>query len=214
MMIRLTMTGMAVLIGLILLPAFAVAQTPEERVDAALTRAESAGIPQSLLQSKIDEGKAKGIPMDRIAAAVEARLKGLEQARAAMTRESNDVNAAELSVGADAIGAGVSAAVLAEIAASTGHDRRAVAIAALTQLVAQGIVSEAALTRVQDALARGPQALANLASQSGVAGTHVPEAPGAPSTSGGGTSAAPTSVPTPGQAAPPSPPQRGGRGGF
>jgi hypothetical protein len=210
MKINLMKIGMAVMIGLTLLPTVAVAQTPEEQVAAALTRAESAGIPVSLLQSKIDEGKAKGIPMDRIAAAIDARLKGLEQARAAMTKSSSDVNAAELSVGADAIGAGVSAAVLAEIAASTGHDKRAVAIAALTQLVQQGIVSEAALTRVQDALARGPQALANLASQSG---GHASPNAGAPA-GAGGTSAAPTSVPTPGQATPPTPPQRGGRGGL
>lgn len=220
MKMQLMKIGITALLGLMLLPAAAVAQTSEERVDAALTRAETAGIPVSILQSKIDEGKAKGVSMDRIAAAVEARLRGLEQARTALARGSNDLTAAELSVGADAVGAGVSAAVLETIAASTGHDRRAVAIAALTQLVGQGIASESALLRVQDALARGPQALANLASQSGVARGRVPENAGTPSTNSSSRGASglggpPTSVPTPGKATPPTPPQRGrgqGRG--
>lgn len=213
MKVQLMKIGMAIMVGM--LPVVALAQSPEERVDEALTRAEAAGIPVSILQSKIDEGNAKGIPMDRIAAAVEARLKGLEQARAAMTKGSGDVNAAELSIGADAIGAGVSAAFLEKIAATTGHDRRAVALAALTQLVSQGIEPEQALLRVQDALARGPQALANLASQSGVAGSHVPENAGGPSRGGvspRGVAGPPTSVPTPGQTTVPTRPQRGGRG--
>lgn len=208
---------MAVMFGLILLPAAGLAQTPEERIDAALTSAEAAGIPITLLQSKIDEGKAKGIPMDRIAAAIDTRLAGLQKARAAMTKGASDVNAAELSVGADAIGAGVSEAVLEKIAATTGRDRRAVAVAALTQLVGQGIASEAALLRVQDALARGPQALANLAAQSGFGKSHAPDGVGA---GAGGTSSGsakrgagavggpPTSVPGPGQT-----PQRGGPSG-
>jgi hypothetical protein len=104
--------------------------------------------------------------MDRIAAAVESRLQGLEKAQTAMKRVAPDIDAAQLSVGADAISAGVSDAVLEKITGATGRERRAVAIAALTQLVANGTAPEAALLRVQDALSRGPQALANLAAQS------------------------------------------------
>lgn len=207
--------GMAALLGLILLPVTVMAQTPEERIDTALDRAEAAGIPVSLLESKIAEGKAKGIPMDRIAAAVDTRLAGLEKARAAMSRGAIDVNAAELSVGADAIGAGVSEAVLGKIAATAGKERRAVAVAALTQLVQQGIAPDSALLRVQDALAHGPQALANLAAQSGFGTSHAPEGAGAgaggarsgSATRGAGAAGGPPkSVPAPGQG-------RGRRGG-
>ena len=199
---------MALMAALVILPAAVMAQTPEARIDTAMTRAEEAGIPASLLESKVAEGRAKGIPMDRIATAVESRLRDLEQARAAMKRGADDVDAAQLSVGADAIGAGVSEKVLEKIAASTGRDRRAVAVAALTQLVSQGIAPEAALLRVQDALARGPQALANLAAQShvGLQGTGSRGAnPGA------GTP--PASVPAPGQGNQPPVPPRGGSAG-
>jgi hypothetical protein len=207
---------MAIIAALVILPVAAMAQTPEERIDTAMSHAEDAGIPVSLLESKVAEGRAKGIPMDRIATAVESRLRGLEQARAAMKRGANDVDAAQLSVGADAIGAGVSEAVLEKITASTGRDQRAVAVAALTQLVSQGIAPEAALLRVQDAVARGAQALANLAAQSragsqgaGSRGVN-PSAGSTPRTSG-----PPASVPAPGQhSQPPVPPRSGpaGRG--
>ena len=155
-----------VILAIISIPA--VAQTPQERIDAAMTRSQQAGIPLSLLESKIAEGRAKGVAMDRIATAVESRLRNLEQAKVVMARVANDVDAAQLSVGADAIGSGISDAVLEKITASAGRDRRAVAVAVLTQLVLHGIAPEAALVQVKDALARGPQALANLAAQPGV----------------------------------------------
>jgi hypothetical protein len=191
------MHWIAALAALTLLPATMVAQSPDERIGSALTRAESAGIPVSLLESKMAEGRAKGIPMDRIAVAVERRLEGLERAREVMGRRAEDVDAAQLSTGADALGAGVSEAVLEEIAASTAGDRRAVAVAALTQLVLQGHVPEEALLQVQNALARGPEALANLPAQAGAAGVAGAGRPaGTPGAAQGGV---PSSLPTPGQ---------------
>ena len=65
-------------------PAAAHAQDPQQRIDAARRRAESAGIPVALLDSKVAEGRAKGVPMDRIAGAVERRLGALSRAREAM----------------------------------------------------------------------------------------------------------------------------------
>jgi hypothetical protein len=94
--------------------------------------------------------------MDRIATAVELRLTNLERAKASMSRGANDADAAQLSVGADAIGAGVGEAILEKVAAAASRDRRAVAIAALTQLVLHGVAPDAALVRVQEAIARGP----------------------------------------------------------
>ena len=203
------------LVVLVLLPTVAEAQTVEERIEAAMARAQDAGIPVSLLESKRAEGQAKGVPMDRIATAVEARLQHLETARQAMGRVANDVDAAQLSVGADAIGAGVSEAVLAEIAGSAGRDRRSVAVAALTHLVSrEGLASNVALARVKAALAQGPQALTNLATRAGAGRGRIPEGipptggtPGAAGRSGAG--GPPSSVPAPGQANPPAPPSRG-----
>ena len=202
-----------------LLPAAVMAQSPQERLDAAITHAQETGIPVLLLQSKIAEGRAKNIPMDRIATAVENRLRNLEQAKIAMNRGAGDVDAAQLSVGADAIGAGVSEAVLTQIATSASRERRAVAVAALTQLVLHGIAPDVALVQVKDALAHGPQALANLAAQAGAG--RAPEAGSSHGSTSGASSPprngrSPASLPAPSRppVSPVPPSIRGpGRGG-
>ncbi len=206
----------AALVVLALLPPVVLGQSPQERLDAAITHAQEMGIPVSLLQSKIDEGRAKTIPMDRIAMAVENRLRNLEQAKIAMSRGAGNVNAAQLSVGADAIAAGASEAVLTQIATSASGDRRAVAVAALTQLVLHGIAPDAALLQVKDALAHGPQALATLAAQAG-AGGRSPEGGNSQGSTSGPSNAPRTggsSRSTPAQPhASPVPPIARGRGG-
>jgi hypothetical protein len=145
-------------------PAAAHGQDPQQRIDAARRRAESAGIPVALLDAKVAEGRAKGVPMDRIAVAVERRLGALTRARDAMgaTLRGAAVSSADLSVGADAIEAGVDPAVLGRLAAAAPGASRAMAIAALTDLVSQGESSERALARVTSALQRGPEALRRL----------------------------------------------------
>jgi hypothetical protein len=140
--------------------ASAQVQPPQERINTALSRARQVGIPVALLESKIAEGKAKGVSMERIAAAIERRQAALERASQAL-RGAPDA-AASLAVGADAIESGVSEAVLGAVAQDAPRDRRNVAIAVLTELVHQGHVPEAALDRVRDALKRGPDALTNL----------------------------------------------------
>jgi hypothetical protein len=143
--------------------AAATSPAAQARVDAALQTALDAGIPVALLERKIAEGKAKGVPMERIAAAVEARTEALLRAREAMARaQLRNATEGDLSVGADAVQAGVSDAALAEIARSAPTERRAVAIAVLTELVALGHAPERALLQVQTALRRGPEALVNL----------------------------------------------------
>jgi hypothetical protein len=201
-------TGPLALLAL-LTPAVLGAQMPEERIESAMVRAHDAGIPVWLLESKVQEGQAKGVPMDRIAAAVEARLAGLSRAAAAMEGVPGGVDAAQLGVGADALESGVSDAVLAEIAASAPGEHRAVAIAALTHLVLQGTVPAQALERVQAALARGPEALANLPGAAGGPpfGMPVPGRGGPPE---GVQTGPPGSIPAPGQGRPPSPPGGGG----
>jgi hypothetical protein len=105
--------------------------------------------------------------MERIAAAVEKRLEALTKAREAMIQARlENTTEGELSVAADAVQGGVSQTALATISQSAPQDRRAVAIAVLTDLVVLGHASERAVAQVQSALARGPEALANLRAES------------------------------------------------
>jgi hypothetical protein len=194
----------SVLALLALLPAALQAQSAEERIEAAKVRAQSAGIPVSLLESKVAEGKAKGVSLDRIAVVVERRAANLARAQATMLRDGDALSEADLAAGADALGSGVSEAVLQTISESAPQERRAVAITALTELVARGQVPEEALQRVTEALARGPEALANLPAHA----AEARERRGAPAEDGGrpagvgaarGTQAGPpAAVPTPG----------------
>jgi hypothetical protein len=193
-----------VLTVLVMLPAALQAQTADERIDAAKARAQSAGIPVSLLDSKVDEGKAKGVPMDRIAAAVERRGAALARAEAVMAQRGRPASEAELAAGADALDAGVSELVLATINETAPEERRAVAITVLTELVRQGHASQEALDRVTEALERGPDALASLPAQAAEARDRrgPPAGVGGPAGAGaaGATQAGPPAgVPTPGQ---------------
>ena len=167
--------------ALILAPAALLAQDSttaagpaagaDARIDAALSTALDAGIPVSLLERKIAEGKAKGVPMDRIAAAVQHRLDALTKAQDALQKAGlESTTEGELSVAADAVQGGVSQTALAAISQRSTDGSRAVAIAVLTDLVAQGHVPEQALAQVEAALARGPEALANLSAESAGAG--------------------------------------------
>jgi len=180
--------------------AHAQVQPPQDRIDTALARARQVGAPVALLESKIAEGKAKGVPIDRIATAVERREAALERAGQVMNGQET-ASEAELGLAADAIESGVSDAVLKAVSETAPRDRRAVAIAALTQLVLLGHVPEAALARVQEALKRGPQALLNLPAEAG--GRGVPstvQLPNAATGRGGapGAGGPPASVPAPG----------------
>jgi hypothetical protein len=198
--------------------AVAQVQPPQDRINTALARARQVGVPVTLLEAKIAEGKAKGKSLDVIAAAVERRETSLEHASQVMKGQAGN-GEAELSVAADAIDSGVSDAVLRAIADSAPRDRRAVAIAALTQLVQLGHVPEKALDRVKDALKRGPEALINLPAEAGRGGDRGPSNPRPPDatgrpgngggTGGGGTqSGPPASVPAPGQATQPAKPDK------
>jgi hypothetical protein len=145
--------------------SWAVAQgNPAQRIEAARQRAAQAGIPVALLDGKVAEGRAKNVPEERIATAVERRLGSLERARAAMRAGARPpaLTPADLSVGADALESGVDPAVLGRLAQAAAPGSRAQAIAVLTQLVQRGVASEQALARVTAALANGPEALRQL----------------------------------------------------
>lgn len=143
--------------------ARAQAATPEARLEAAMEAAARAEIPLSLLESKVREGEAKGVAMDRVAAAVETRLEALVQARDALRRADLQVASdGELLVAAEALRAGVSESALIEISQDAPEGRRAVATAVLTDLVRLGYESGSASARVNAALSGGPEALVNL----------------------------------------------------
>lgn len=208
------MAGVMVLSMAAAATTFAQVQPPQDRINTAIARAREVGIPVALLESKIAEGKAKGVSLERIAVAVERRQAALERASDAL-KGRPEVEAADLSVAADAVESGVSKAVLQAIADLAPRERRAVAIAALTQLVQMGTIPEAALDRVRDALKRGPDALANLPAQAAAAqgrrgGGGPPEGvqPGSNAGTGRGTPPAgpPAAVPSPGGASQPSRP--------
>ena len=201
--------GAAAVIALALMRPDAVAaqvQPPQDRINTALARARQVGIPIELLESKVAEGKAKGVSLDRIAAAVERRQAALERASQALRGETDAV--ANLAVGADAIESGVSEAVLRAVAQNAPRDRRNVAIAALTELVNQGHTPQAALDRVRDALRRGPDALSNLPAEAAAGrrggGGEARQTPGNAGGRAGGEPGPPAGVPAPGK-----PPQAG-----
>ena len=191
--------------------ANAQVQPPQDRINAALSRARGAGIPVALLESKMAEGKAKGIPLERIAAAIERREGALERASQALRGNPGDT--ASLSVGADAIESGVNEAVLKAVAEDAPRDRRTVAIAALTQLVQQGDLPEAALAKVRNALKRGPDALTNLPSEGNNGrgrGSSNGQGQGNSGGRGGSESGPPAAVPSPGKPPQASKPDKSG----
>jgi hypothetical protein len=200
------MRTLTTLMVMALLATPLAAQTgPEARIEAALERARAGGMPVAVLESKVAEGRAKNVPMARIAIAVENRAMAMERAHAALSRAQQDrPSVQDVAVATDAIEAGVSEAVLESIAKTAGAERRTVAIAALTYLVDQGHVPEAALDRVEEALARGGDALANLPGMAGGAGPGV----------GGPPAGVPAGGPPAGVGRPGGPPgQQGGRPG-
>ena len=140
----------------------AQAQTPQARIDAAMNAAAEAKIPLSLVKSKVAEGEAKRVPQERIATAVEARVKSLVRASETLQRADVEArNEGELLVSADALDAGVSESALVRISQDAPPERRTVAIAVLADLVRLGAASDNALARVSGAVSSS-SALANL----------------------------------------------------
>lgn len=208
------MSSIIVVLLALITPATVAGQSAEERIQNALDQAEEAGIPTSLLESKVAEGRAKGVPMDRIADAVQRRLQGLDRAREALANVPN-VDGGDLDVGADALESGVSAAVLSELAETAPGDQRAAAIAALGYLVEAEMAPPQALERVREALSRGPQALQNLPAQARGPGAAGPPdgagpADGVPGAGPPTDVGPPDGVPAPGDAPRGGPPSDGG----
>lgn len=137
-------------------------QLPAQRIETAIDAAARANVPRALLESKVAEGEAKRVPPERIAAAVEARSASLIRAMTVLERgEITSRGAAQLSVTADALDAGVSETAILQVSQTAGAERRTVAVAVLADLVRLGGASATALDRVTAALGSN-NALANL----------------------------------------------------
>lgn len=198
--------GLFVLAMLAVPVAGAAQQGADDRIEAALRRVSAEGIPADLLRNRVAEGRAKRVPADRIAEAVERRASSLIRANQVMREAVGRSDGAELSAAADAIEAGIGAGAVAEIARSSGAEDRAVALAVLTYLHGQqGLPVDEALTRVQGALRQGPDALRTLPAQAAAARgrgrANAPGQAGSPAAGGGrgnsGAAGPPASVPGP-----------------
>ncbi len=139
------------------------AQSADARIRATLAAAAAAHIPTQLLESKVAEGRAKHVPEERIATAVDQRFQALRRAASALQGAGvKDVSPGQLAVSADALQAGVTQNALVKLQGVAPADEREVATATLAQLVQLGYGSDAALQRVTGAIAQGAEALANL----------------------------------------------------
>lgn len=169
-------------------------QSPAQRLEAVRASAVQAGIPVELIDNRIAEGRAKGIPEGRIAEAVERRERGLLQAHRVITAAGIVPTAADLSSGTDALEAGVDAESLQAILKASRAQERPVALAVLGELVRQGMPVLEARDRVQSALQRRDENLASLPRETaaergagqGRSGAAVPGAAGPPSNPGRG----------------------------
>lgn len=177
---------------LALSPASLVAQDQDaqSRIDEVLARAEQEGLPMDLLYSKIREGEAKNVAMEKIAEALARRADGLAKAREAMQSGGvEEPNEAELAVASAALENGVSGAVLKALMedGNLGPDARVAATAALGYL-ASIMPDNEALQKVSEALEGGADALANLPAEAA-------RARGLPIPVGFGPSGIPAGVP-------------------
>ncbi|HET8655154.1 MAG TPA: hypothetical protein VFL93_06540 [Longimicrobiaceae bacterium] len=149
-------------------PGMVGAQQPESaarRIAAAEARVAQAGLPADLLATKVAEGRAKGIPEERIAAVAERRAESLVRAHDVLSADARPVRPAEAAAGADALDAGVDAVTLRDVAREAPKENTAVALAVLGALVRQGLPVAEARARVEAALSRGGEALAHLPQQ-------------------------------------------------
>jgi hypothetical protein len=191
---------------LALVPVAATAQQdPAERVRTATQQAAAQGIPVVLLENRVAEGRAKGVPMERIAAAVERRAASLVRAQELMRRDARDLTAADLAAGADAMEAGIGDDALRVVMRHARAEDRPVAIAVLTYLHReQGVPVDRALELVRAAMARGPEALRNLPAQAAAGqnrGGGPPEGVGnrPPHAGQGRPGGPPAAIPAPGE---------------
>ncbi|MBI4545211.1 MAG: hypothetical protein HY703_08455, partial [Gemmatimonadetes bacterium] len=137
----------------------------DARIEAALEQALEVGIPVTMLESKIAEGKAKGVSMTRIATAVEHRLEVLTEARAAMGGAAAEASASTMAAAAFALEKGARAEDVKDVSQTSPPEQRTIALAVLGELVAEGKSSASAAAEVRSALERNLDLAAELSSE-------------------------------------------------
>jgi hypothetical protein len=201
-----------VLVGLmavLLTPVGLQAQGAEhaaERLQEAQARVLQAGIPAGLLESRISEGRAKGLTEERIAEIAERRAAGLLKAQEAIAGNGRSSSEAELGAGAAALEAGANGEALRAVIQQARENDASVALSVLGELLNQGIPVGHAQERVAAAMLRGGDALANLPQQAAEARERRgrpetagrPAGAGNPASVGKGTAGPPSGVPTAG----------------
>lgn len=136
----------------------------QARINAAFEQATSVGVPASMLESKVAEGRAKGASMARIAAAVEHRLEVLTQAHSAIAARGEAASRAELAAAATALEAGARKEDVREVRESAKPEQRPAALTLLAEFVAEGRLPAQAVAGVQAAIAAQSSALLRLQS--------------------------------------------------
>lgn len=133
-------------------------------LERQLARARAAGLPTDVVVAKVREGLAKNVAPDRIGAAVERLVGGLDQARAfALDATKRPPSGSLIAALAKAHLAGVDLATSAIVLRDVKDDATAAhAVSVLTDLASRGYPSERAALVVRDVGAREPSALARV----------------------------------------------------
>lgn len=121
-----------------------------QQIEGIIAEAEGAGVPSDPLIAKALEGAAKGVPAERVVAALRSYAARLREA-AALVGAPQD--ASGIVVAADALRRGVPADVVRTLARER-HREFAVPVVVLGDLVEAGVPAERAYGVVQDAIAQ------------------------------------------------------------
>jgi len=167
-----------VLAGLMLLSSTAYAQVrpalpaqlapaTRDTLERLIDSARAVGLPGEPLAAKAAEGALKGADDTRIVRVVRSLVRELGEARQSLPR---DASVSSLTAAASALHAGATAATLRRVVAA-GKDDTAlnVALVTLTDLVANGVSSDAAASSIEQLMRRGARAPEMLAFRSAVA---------------------------------------------
>lgn len=123
-----------------------------ERMREIVQRAEQRGVPSGPLLDKALEGAAKGVPAERVTAALSAYAGRLGRGAELLGSEASS---SEVVAAADALSRGVSGEAVREVARAAPSGGRAIPLVVLGDLAEAGVPVERAVGVVREALERG-----------------------------------------------------------
>lgn len=163
-----SMRGTTVLFLLVALPSVVAAQdvrmvrirqafSPEAvaQIESIVAEAEAAGVPADPLLAKALEGAAKGVPTERVVAALASYSQRLAESRSLL---GSEYDAASVVAGADALRRGITPETVRSLAGSH-PDELAVPLVVMGDLIEAGVPEASAFTVVEEALTKqhGPE---------------------------------------------------------